>query len=428
VINLRMSTATRWGLNGLILVGMALALNLGRSIFIPTVIAVLLAAMLWPSVLWLNRKGIPLPGLALRRRFPWLVPCLWRLRVPWSVSCASAIAVLVVAALGVTLAFGLAIPKMLQALPSDDEKAQALYKRFRDRVVDLSPIPPDPYYLPENAADSAAVKYIRGALDPEKSQFVVNTLRSVAAFGGTWLWESVLIMFILLFLLLEGRMLTRRLVEVFGPSPEAQSKAVEALEDIATSVRAYLVWRTVVNIAMAIILGLVYHAAGLGQAWTWALITAILLYVPYLGTILAGIPPVLDAFVTCPSPWVSIGILVFYVFFVTVEGYFIVPVVMGRSMDLNATTVMLACLFWELVWGWAGLFLAMPLMAAAKSVCTHVPNWQPWANLMDTRHPPEPGAPIIEEELLGEGPPASNGAADGTQGERDAVEAKERSA
>jgi hypothetical protein len=51
-------------------------------------------------------------------------------------------------------------------------------------------------------------------------------------------------------------------------------------------------------------------------------------------------------------------------------------------MDLNATTVMLACLFWELVWGMTGLFLAMPIMAAVKSVCMHVPDWRPWANLM----------------------------------------------
>ena len=63
----------------------------------------------------------------------------------------------------------------------------------------------------------------------------------------------------------------------------------------------------------------------------------------------------------------------------------IVPLVMGRSMDLNATTVMLACLFWELVWGTPGLFLAMPLMAATKSICDHVPGWKPWANLMSAQ-------------------------------------------
>jgi predicted PurR-regulated permease PerM len=207
-------------------------------------------------------------------------------------------------------------------------------------------------------------------------------------------------MFLLLFLLLEGRMLTRRIVEVFGPELEAQGTAVAALEDMANQIRVYLVWRTIINFAMAIILGLIYYLVGMGQAWTWALITAILLYVPYLGTIGAGIPPVVDAFVTCDSPWVAFGILVFYVAFVTVEGYFIVPVVMGRSMELNATTVLLSCLFWELVWGWAGLFLAMPLMAAAKTICFHVPGWRVWANLMDTRSAPEEQVAVPHDDFL----------------------------
>ena len=61
----------------------------------------------------------------------------------------------------------------------------------------------------------------------------------------------------------------------------------------------------------------------------------------------------------------------FYTIVVTVEGYLIVPLVMGRSMDLNATTVMIACLFWDLVWGIPGLFLAMPIMAghSGRSAC-----------------------------------------------------------
>ena len=101
----------------------------------------------------------------------------------------------------------------------------------------------------------------------------------------------------------------------------------------------------------------------------------------------------------------AVFIVCFYTVFVGIEGYVIVPVVMGRSMEMNATTVMLACLFWELVWGPAGLFLAMPLMAAAKTICTHVPEWRPWANLMDTRTgpdepPPLPDAPDLETQII----------------------------
>ena len=123
-MNLNQGHATRWGVNGLILLGLTLALYYGQAIFIPTIIAVLLAAMLWPAVQWLNQAGVPLPGLRAQPRFPWLLPCAWRLRVPWSISCAAAVGVLLVFALAATLAFGLAIPKLLQSLPNDERKSQ----------------------------------------------------------------------------------------------------------------------------------------------------------------------------------------------------------------------------------------------------------------------------------------------------------------
>ncbi len=156
---------------------------------------------------------------------------------------------------------------------------------------------------------------------------------------------------------------------------------------MADQVRTYLVWRTLVNVVLALIVGMFYHWMGLSQPWTWATLTGVLLYVPYLGPIAAGIPPVIDAFISCPSPWYALAVIIVYVALVTIEGYFVVPVVMGRPMQLNATTVLLACLFWQLVWGTPGLFLAMPLMAAIKAICMHVPGWEPWANLMSTREP-----------------------------------------
>jgi hypothetical protein len=76
-------------------------------------------------------------------------------------------------------------------------------------------------------------------------------------------------------------------------------------------------------------------------------------------------------------------------------------VLMGRSMELNATTVMLACLFWDLIWGTMGLFLAMPLMAGIRAICYHVPEWRPWANLMGiAEEPPQPVTLDISNDAL----------------------------
>jgi predicted PurR-regulated permease PerM len=370
-MHLNLGSATRWGLNCLLLLALALALYLGRVVFIPIVISLLLAAMLWPAVQWLNVK----------------------LRLPWSVACSVMIGLLVVMLAATAAGLATAVPKVVQQLPTDEEAAEKTYAKFRTRLVNISPWELNQEYLPEKASESKAVQYLRNALDPQKSQFVFNTLGDLGKTGLYLLWQSVLILFILFFLLLEGRMLTRRLVEVFGPSLQTQQRVVAALQDMANQIRAFLVWRTIINFAMALIFGLLYHLMGLAQPWTWALITAVLLYVPYLGPIMAGIPPVLDAFVTCESPWMAVWLAVLYTVFITVEGYFVVPVVMGRSMEMNATTVMLACMFWELVWGPAGLFLAMPLMAAAKTICYHVPEWRAWANLMDTREGPADSPP-----------------------------------
>jgi hypothetical protein len=98
------------------------------------------------------------------------------------------------------------------------------------------------------------------------------------------------------------------------------------------------------------------------------------------------------------DPAMAVGIGLFYVGVVTFEGYIIVPWVMGRSMDLNATTVLLACLFWEEIWGMSGLFLAMPIMAALKAVCMQVEGWQGWGELMGSG-PAKPLELVPDAEL-----------------------------
>lgn len=358
--------AWRLGIGVLVLLAGVVLLRLGEDLLIPTVIAVLLASMLWPAAGWLHH----------------------RVRMPWGLACFTVIGLLVLMNLLVTLGFTLAVTRFVQDLPKpyDVGAQRKVYLDFRDRIDKVvGPLAPDNDYLPEDPERSNVFQYVRQTME---GQYMTQLLLIIAKYANAWLWQWILIMFILLFLLLEGRMLSRRLVEIFGPSQEAQAKAIAALTEMAHQVRAYLIWRTIINFGLGLIIGLVYYLLGLRQAWTWALLTSVFCYVPYIGPILAGIPAVLDAFLSqAPGqgPWCAVAVFVFYVAVVTIEGYLIVPVVMGRHMELNATTVMLACLFWELVWGLPGLFLAMPLMAAVKAICYHVPGWRPWANLMGTQ-------------------------------------------
>jgi len=384
VINLNLSKATRIGLNLVALLVAVVLLRLGESIFVPLTIAVMLAAILYPAATWLHKK----------------------LRFPWYLACFTAVFGLVLINLAVSVGFVIAIPRMLQDLPGPNniDGQHELYTKFRNQLQSVSPVPIKDEFLPSDPEQSGFFQYFRKLLTGD---YITNALVSLAGYFQVWFWQGILILFILLFLLLEGRMLARRVKEIFGPSLETQGQVGSVIAEIAHSVRNYLVWRTLVNIWLGIILGVAYSLLGLRQAWTWALLTMVLTYIPYLGTIVAGIPPVLDAFLYT-TPLIALCVLLGYIVVVTIEGYLIVPLVMGRTMDLNATGVMVACLFWDLVWGLPGLFLAMPLMASVKAVCMNVPEWRAWGNLMGTEHGVEEMmmkeriARIAEQQSVGE--------------------------
>jgi AI-2 transport protein TqsA len=359
-MNLNLTTATRIGLNVLALIGVSVALYLGQSIFIPVTISALLAVILWPAASWLHR----------------------RLRLPWFVCCLSVILGLIFINLAVFVGFALAVPQIIQELPNprEPDELKTAYNNARDSLKSFAPIESVDRILPRDAENSNVFTYARQLLD---GRYVTDQLINLSKVALSWLMQSVIILFILLFLLLEGQFLADRIRDIFGKSTVTQGQVTRALAGVAEAIRSYLVWRTLVNIVLGLFLGLVYSLLGLKQPWTWALFTAVLCYVPYIGTIIAGIPPILDALIHV-SPIVAGIILVLYTVVVTVEGYLIVPLVMGRSMDLNATTVMIACLFWDQVWGIPGLFLAMPIMAGIRAVCLHTPGLRPWAYLMST--------------------------------------------
>jgi AI-2 transport protein TqsA len=377
-MNFSFTTATRIGLNVVAGLGVAVALWLGKSIFIPFTIAGLLAMILYPASKWLHDK----------------------LKFPWFAATSTMILLLIIVNLGAFIGLGSTVPRVIQDLPNpkNQEEIKVFYSQIRNQIQTVWPGSIDDAFPPE-AKDSRIFAYVQKLFEGD---LLVNFLVSIGRYGIEFLWQSVLTLFILLFLLMEGEMLGRRIREIFGSSQITQSHVTSAIAEIAASVRAYLLWRTLVNVFLGVFLGVVYQACNLRQPWTWALFTAILCYIPYIGTIIAGIPPVIDAFIYV-SPLMALFILILYIIVVTVEGYYIVPVVMGRNMDLNATTVLLTCLFWDLIWGTPGLFLAMPLMAGVKSICMHVPGWEPWGNLMGTGdHRPERVTKINPAPLTGD--------------------------
>jgi AI-2 transport protein TqsA len=365
-MNLNLTTATRIGFYILSALAIAAMLYLGASIFIPITIAAILASVLFPGARFLHD----------------------RLYLPWFFSSLITLSGVIAMLLFIFGAFAIAIPRTIEGFPKSEDEWKDQYRKIQHNLSQVVPYKVEEW-LPANPDDSNVFKKVKDTLSGPK---IDDAIIAIVKGAGTYLWQMTLIMFITLFLLIEGQMLADKVRAIFGPSSETQRRVSIALAEMAEAIRTYLVWRTIVNLALGIVLGAVYKYLGLKYWYLWALLVVVFSYVPYLGTIAAGIPPILDALVFV-DPITALTILGFYTCVVTFEGYIIIPWVMGRSMDLNATTVLFACLFWDFVWGMAGLFLAMPIMAAIRSIALQVEGWQRWGDLMGSG----PAKPIALE-------------------------------
>ena len=105
-------------------------------------------------------------------------------------------------------------------------------------------------------------------------------------------------------------------------------------------------------------------------------------FVPYIGQMIGGALPTLIVLGQNGSIGDALIVAAMYLAVLGVEEYVITPLVMGRSLDLNGTTVLIACLFWGYLWGLVGLVLAMPITVSLKVVFQAVPELNRWAELM----------------------------------------------
>ncbi len=101
--------------------------------------------------------------------------------------------------------------------------------------------------------------------------------------------------------------------------------------------------------------------------------------VPYLGLVLAMVPPILVGLGHLETTSLAIIILVIpglHLFALNV----LYPKLLGSRLKINPLAITIALLFWGWIWGAIGLVLAIPIMGAIKIIFDHVPSMKPYAD------------------------------------------------
>src|SRR5690606_35540733 len=127
------------------------------------------------------------------------------------------------------------------------------------------------------------------------------------------------------------------------------------------------------NAGLGVATGLAMAALGVPNPALWGVLAAINNFVPYLGSLATAIVLAIVAAVTFESLGAIVAPPLVFLALTTIEGQFLTPMLLGRRLTLNPVVIFLALLVWGWLWGIPGVLMAVPLLAALKILCDHVP-------------------------------------------------------
>ena len=186
---------------------------------------------------------------------------------------------------------------------------------------------------------------------------------------------------LLYFLLAYDGVFLGKLIKLM-PTLSDKKRAVSIANEIEAQVSRYLFTITIINICLGLGVGATVGFLGLPNPLMWGTMVAVLNFVPYLGALTGIICMTLGAVLSFDSMGYALLFPLSYLVLATLEGNFISPMVMGRSLTLNPVLVLLSLTFWGWMWGIVGVILAVPILAAFKIFCSHIEPMEPLAEFI----------------------------------------------
>lgn len=225
------------------------------------------------------------------------------------------------------------------------------------------------YDVALNAGAKLEEWQVEGAQEDVKNLFTADEIGQyfkdniTSLLGGVldMLKSSFIVLILLVFMLSEARMFARRFESIIAAKGPNLQRMLSATRDI----QKYLGIKTMISIATGGLAGLLCWAAGVDFPLLWGILAFALNYIPAIGSIIAGVPPVILALLMHDVKHaiaVACGYLVINGFL----GNFMEPALLGRRFGLSTVIVVVSVLFWGFLWGPVGMLLAVPLTMMVK--------------------------------------------------------------
>lgn len=215
---------------------------------------------------------------------------------------------------------------------------------------------------------------ITKTISSKGTSFVNSAIDGIGSFVGT-VTEVVLAIvttpFVLFYLLKDGKKLPEFILKMLPVNARAHSRQV--MKEANHQISSYIRGQIIVSFCIGVLLYIGYLIIGLPYALTLAIIAAFTSVVPYLGPAIAISPAIVISIVV--SPWLLLKLIVVWVLVQLLEGKFISPQIMGKSLKVHPITILFVILVAGNLFGVLGVIFAVPGYAVLRVVVMHTFDW-----------------------------------------------------
>ncbi|MEN8194742.1 MAG: AI-2E family transporter [Bacteroidota bacterium] len=318
-----------------------------QELLLPFSIAVLLSIMFQPLVIYLKSKNVPIV--------------------------VSVIIVFLIISLSI-LIFGAILYSSSESLIADLPKYQEKLNDIINSMVETVKVSSQTLGIKIESIDPGT---LFGA-----TTVTADVLSSTLATFIDYIGKSALVLLFMLFMIAGTGDLRAKVIKAY--SVNESEKINLALQNIGIQVRRYLIVKMIVNGITGLLTLLALWMLGVDFPLFWGVMAFLFSFIPHVGSVLSiGLPFILSL-LQFDSFTIPLLVIVFLLIIFMVMGNLVQPKMMASSLDLSVLLILVALIFWGIVWGPWGMILAIPLTTTIKIIFENIGVLKPLSILMGT--------------------------------------------
>lgn len=216
------------------------------------------------------------------------------------------------------------------------------------------------HFAGQVGANTEAVKEITGTINPDA---ILKLITGIIGSLGSFVVYAVIVPILAILILLQLDSIPKDLAKKLSK----ENSSIDKYKKFAESIIIYVVGRSKVNFFTGLLFAAALILLGIPFPFVWGILTMILSFIPYVGLVIAAIPPTLLAF--SQGGIISALIVVVVVVIINLIAENILePYIQGKGNKLSTAAIVIALIFWTWLLGPVGAILAAPLTVLMKIV------------------------------------------------------------